>query len=139
MLRNCRRLSLSLTLIVLAAAGLTAGQPEISSAGSARVYLAKGDKSFGQRLVYRPKVISLGSTGYLGELHWRGWNTRSATGRGWGFATSASVPDDAPRNARVRVFGRKRCVRHLVYTRVTYRVWGYRRVYRLTCRTGVHP
>lgn len=107
--------------------------------GSERVYLTKGPGSDGLMYVYRPKVISLGSTGVIKALRWRRWDSGTAVGRGKGVPTSSSVPANASRRAVVRLSGRRRCGDRLIYTRVRYRVFGLRFSDRLTCTTGVHP
>lgn len=110
-----------------------------SSFASQRVYLPKGPGSDGLTYAYRPKAISLGSTGLIKELRWRRWNSGTAIGRGTGVPTSSSVSADAPRRAIVRLSGRRRCGDRVIYTRVRYRVFGWRFSDRLTCSTGVHP
>ena len=102
------------------------------------VYLTKG---FGADVVYqyRPRVISLGSTGIVKNLRWRRWNSGAAVGRGTGVPYSSSVAPGASRDAVVRVSGRRRCGSRLIYTRVRYHVFDLSFSERLNCTTGVHP
>lgn len=122
---------------LLVALALMAAPAE--SFGGERVYLPKGPGSDGLIYAFRPKTISLGSTGVIKALRWRRWNSSTAVGRGEGVPTSSSVPTNAPRHAIVRLSGRRRCGGHRVYTRVRYRVFGWSYSERLTCSTGVHP
>jgi len=41
------------------------------------------------RRLSRPRIVSLGSTGYMSEIRWRGWNSRLAVGQGYAYAMSS--------------------------------------------------
>lgn len=122
-------------MLACALLGLTIVGP---ASAAERVYLPKGFAEAGLTYLYRPRVISLGSTGVVKNLKWRRWNSAVAVGRGTGVPYSSSVSPDASRRATVRLDRRRRCGDRQIYTRVRYRVFGLTFSDRLTCSTGVH-
>lgn len=122
-------------LLASALLGLTTAAP---APAAERVYLPKGFAETGLTYLYRPRAISLGSTGVVKNLKWRRWNSSVAVGHGKGVPYSSSVSPDASRRATVRLDRRRRCGERQIYTRVRYRVFGLAFSDHLTCSTGVH-
>jgi hypothetical protein len=120
-----------LSIVAVAMCGLMVAAEAFAGT---RVYIRIGDRS-----AYKPKVISLGSTGYVNRLRWSNWNGALAVGRGRGHATSTSIPPDAPHQATIRLSGRRTCQGEFRYTRVSYRVLGLKYRERLGCARGLHP
>lgn len=92
------------------------------------------------RAVVRPAAISLGSTGYIGEISWTGWSGAVAVGSGTGQATSSSIaPEHRTGPARVTLSRPRACGGRTFYTVARFEALGMRYTQRLGCDEGLHP